>query len=285
MAIADKRVHALRARGARHQLDGKDCDALAGDVLDGFDGAERTKKSDEHLVATKQRKIGFAGSVVGAVTQNLGDDVSSAKDVRALRENLRALGEIFGVEITRFGARASLNDHFQARFCQAGNGRRNERYAPLPRETFSGNTDNHEASSDIEKLDLIRIRILAGPHCTPVRRSEPHIKSTKSHYSADALRRYEIDVFEHPSDKSRRSMMRAVQCLSDEAIALIGFLRGQFIQQNPGKEQLPTFFTIGRSRQLAIVHLVESSQSVRRTYRGPSGLDVTDRREPHEAAA
>src|SRR5467141_2387480 len=141
-----ERVHALRARGARHQLDGEGGDSFAGDFGDGFDGAERAKKTDEHLVAMKQRKVGLAGAVVGAVAKNLRDDIGGAKHFRAIRQDFRALGGVIGVRITGFDTRTSLNDDFQARLGQRGQYRGHQRHAPLPRKRFAGNTDNHEPS-------------------------------------------------------------------------------------------------------------------------------------------
>ena len=45
-----ERVHALRPRRAGHQFDGKCGDAFRGDFLDGFERAERAKKSDQCLI-------------------------------------------------------------------------------------------------------------------------------------------------------------------------------------------------------------------------------------------
>ncbi len=148
-------VHALRARGAGHEFDGEGGDPFGGDVLNGFDGAEGAEKADKNLVAVKERKVGFAGAVVGAVAEDLGDDVGGAKDFGAIRDNLCALGYVIGVGITGLDTGTGFQHDLQARFGQIGNHRGHQRNAPLPRKTFAGNTDNHEGPSDTPELDLI----------------------------------------------------------------------------------------------------------------------------------
>src|SRR6202040_1437629 len=128
------------------------------------------KKSDEHLIAMKERDVGLAGFVVRAVAENLRDDVRGAENFGTIAQDFRAFGDVIGVRIAGFQAGARLNDNFQACFGKIGNYGGHQRDAPLPWKGLTGNTDNHEASSDTPELNLILIRILAGPHCTPALR-------------------------------------------------------------------------------------------------------------------
>ncbi len=118
----------MRARGARHQLDREGGDTFAGNFGDGLHRAERAKKTDKHLVAMKQRKIGFAGAIVGAVAKNLREDVGGTKTLGAIRQDFRTLGNVIRVRITGFDPRPSLNDDFQARLRQRGQHRGHNRH-------------------------------------------------------------------------------------------------------------------------------------------------------------
>ena len=79
VAMRREDVHALGARGAGHQLDGKSGDVAGGDLLDGGEAAERAEKTHEDLIFVKEREVGIAGFVVRAVTEDLGDYVGRAK--------------------------------------------------------------------------------------------------------------------------------------------------------------------------------------------------------------
>src|ERR1700686_2736884 len=107
----------------------------------------------------KERDVGLAGFVIGAVAKNLRDDVRGAKNLAAIPQDFRAFGDVIGVWITGFGTCARFNDYFESCFGEIGNYGGHQRDAPLPRKSFAGHTDNHETPSDNEELKSILIRI------------------------------------------------------------------------------------------------------------------------------
>ena len=115
-----QRVHALGARRSRHELHRERCDPSRCEVCDAGHIAERPQESDENLIAMKQRKVGAAGPVVGAVGQHLDDDVRHAKNLGTLGDNLRTFGHVFGIRVAGLSARARFHDNFHARFCEDG---------------------------------------------------------------------------------------------------------------------------------------------------------------------
>src|ERR1700682_5492007 len=114
----------------------------------------------------KERAAALAGFVVGAGAKNLRYEVRGAKNLGAIPQDFRAFGDVIGVWITGFGTCARFNDYFESCFGEIGNYGGDQREPHPPRKSFAGHTDNHEASSDTQELNLILIRILAGPHCT-----------------------------------------------------------------------------------------------------------------------
>src|SRR5882757_5424276 len=118
----------------------------------------------------KERKVVFTGAIVGAVAKNLRDDVRGTENLGAIPQDFPAFGDVLGVRIAGFGTGAGFNDYFQSYLGQIGNHGGHKRYAPLPRKSLAGHTDNHEAASDTQELSSMLIRILAGRHCTPALR-------------------------------------------------------------------------------------------------------------------
>ena len=117
------------------------------DLLNGNKRPDGAQKSDQDLVAAKERQIGAARLVVRSVTEHLRDDVGRGKHLGPIRDNLCALGGVLGIGKARSDARAGLDDNLHACLGESGNDNGHKRHAPLPRICFSGNTDNHEASS------------------------------------------------------------------------------------------------------------------------------------------
>ncbi len=128
VAMRGEHVHALRAGGARHQLDGKRGDVALGDLLNGGEAAERAEKSDEDLIFVEQREVGVAGFVVRAVAEDLRDDVGGAKNFGAIGDDFCAFGGVGGVGVAGFDSGVGFDDDFEAAFCQGGDdGRARER--------------------------------------------------------------------------------------------------------------------------------------------------------------
>ena len=136
-------VHALRARGAGHQLDRERGCAGGGDLLHGLHIAEGAQEADQDLAPPQEREVGAAGHFVGAVTQHLQDDVGRGEHFRPLGDDLRAPGGVLRIGVAGFDAGAGFDDDFQSGFLEVGNGRRYERNPPLPWKGFAGNTDDH----------------------------------------------------------------------------------------------------------------------------------------------
>ena len=139
-----KRVHALGAGGARHQLHGKRGDASLRDFLHDVLRAEGAQKSDEYLIAAKKRHILLPRHVVGAVAENLHDNVGGGKHRGAVRDDFRALIGILGIGIAGLDSSAGLYVDFETRFGQRRENCRHERNPPLPRINFFRHTDDHE---------------------------------------------------------------------------------------------------------------------------------------------
>ena len=143
-AHGGKRVHALRARGARHQFDGERRHAGGGDLAESISRDPSGRRNPiRSWLAAQKRKIGCAGDIVGAVAEHLDDDICRAKHGRSIRENLRALFDVVGVPVTRFNPAPSLDDNFKTGLDQARHDHGNQPHAPFTGITFSRNADNH----------------------------------------------------------------------------------------------------------------------------------------------
>ena len=105
--------------------------------------SERTQKSDQDLSAAKKRQIGFAGFVVGAVSEDLRDDIGLRKNCGAVRGNLRALIGVFGVGISCGGPRSGFDGNLEAGFGQIRDYGGNQRDAAFAGIGFAWDTDNH----------------------------------------------------------------------------------------------------------------------------------------------
>ena len=127
-------------------------DAGLGDLLHGFGGGERAQESDEKLAAAHQREIGGAGFVVGAVAEDLNDDVALRENGGAVGENLRAFFLIRGVGISGGGAGAGFDGDFEAGFGQHGDDDGRQGDAALTGINFFGDSDDHERRSFREKV-------------------------------------------------------------------------------------------------------------------------------------
>jgi hypothetical protein len=135
----------LGAGSAGHQLHGKRGDASARDFLHHVRRTEGTQKSDEDLIAAKQRHILLPRQVVGTVAKNLHNNVSGGKHGCAVGDDLRALVGILGIGIAGLDSSAGLYVNFETRFGQRREDCRHKRNPPLARITFFRNTDDHEA--------------------------------------------------------------------------------------------------------------------------------------------
>ena len=147
-----KRVHALGARDARHQLDRERGHAGGRDLLDRVHVAQRPQEPDQYLAAAIERHIRLAGLIIGAVAQHLDNDVGSAKDLGPVGYDLGALVDVVRVGISGLDSRSRFDDDLQACFDQVRNHRRYQRNPPFPREALPGNTDNHAASSQRDRF-------------------------------------------------------------------------------------------------------------------------------------
>jgi hypothetical protein len=96
----------LWARVVRGTSSTENDDASSGDLLDHFGGTEGAEKTDQELIAPHERKIGFAGDVIGAVAEDLNDDVGGGKYGGAVGENFSALLDVGCVGISSAFARA-----------------------------------------------------------------------------------------------------------------------------------------------------------------------------------
>ncbi len=107
------------------------------------------READQHLIGAIERNVGFTGLVVRTVAEHLNDDIGRTENIGARRENLRSFGSVFSVQISGFFSRASFDDNFQTRLCEARDYGGHHRYTALSRKGFSWHSDNHEASSGI----------------------------------------------------------------------------------------------------------------------------------------
>ena len=117
------------------------------DFLDDVRGTEWTQKSDEDLIAAKQRHILFSRHVVGTVTKDLHDNVSGGKHRSAIGDDLYvcALVGVLGIGIAGLDSSAGLDVDFETGLDQRREDCRHEGNSPLARIIFFRHTDDHEA--------------------------------------------------------------------------------------------------------------------------------------------
>src|ERR1035437_1237569 len=87
-----------------------------------------------------------ASLVVRPVTEYLYHHVGAERFL-ARADDLCALINVVGIGVTGFHTRSRFDDDLNTRFAIAGDHRRYQCHAPLPRKTFTGNTNNHGVSS------------------------------------------------------------------------------------------------------------------------------------------
>ena len=109
--------------------------------------AQGTQKSNQRLTALEQRKIGASGTVVGAVTEHLQDNIGAAENLSAAGDDLCTLGLVIRVGIACRNARAGFDHDFHAGLGEIRNHTRHQGHTPLSRKDFAGNTDNHLPTS------------------------------------------------------------------------------------------------------------------------------------------
>jgi hypothetical protein len=95
------------------------------------------------LIATQQRKVSFAGHVIGAVAKHLDNNVSGAEHGGTIGDNLCALLYINRIGITGRFASTRLHNHFESGLGEGGDHGGNERNPALSRIGFLRNSNNH----------------------------------------------------------------------------------------------------------------------------------------------
>ena len=145
----------MRAGRPRHQFDGERGHAGGGDRLNRFERPQRPQKSDQDLAGPEQGQIGRARLIVRAIAEDLDHDVRHAEYLGAIRDNFRALGNVFRVREAGLHARPGFNDDFKPCFREVGDHRGHQAHTPFPRINLSRDTDNHEASSRRQSLGTL----------------------------------------------------------------------------------------------------------------------------------
>jgi hypothetical protein len=138
-----KRIHALRARGARHQFHRERRDARSGHLLNDFGRTERAQEPNQQLIAAQQRKVSLASHVIRTVAKHLHNNVSRAEDGGTIGSNLSALLYVNRVGIAGPLASARLDNHFESGLRECGDDAGNERNPALSRIAFLRNSNNH----------------------------------------------------------------------------------------------------------------------------------------------
>ena len=154
-----QRIHALRPRDARHQLDGEGDGAGGGDLPDCFRGPERPDEADQDGLATQQGEVGAARLVVGSVAENLEDRVRGREDLGPGGDEPRALLDVRGVEVAGLEPGAGLDHHLATRLGERRDDRGHEGDAPLSGERLLHDADDHESRS---VPGVVRVSIAAG---------------------------------------------------------------------------------------------------------------------------
>src|SRR5439155_1287159 len=86
-----ERVHALGAGDTRHQLKGKGHGAGRRDLPNGQRRSQRTEEPDERLITPQEREVVPTVPVVGAVAEDLHDDIACLEYFGASRRDPRTL--------------------------------------------------------------------------------------------------------------------------------------------------------------------------------------------------
>ena len=116
-----------------------------GDFLHDFSSAEGAKKSDQDLIAVKERDILFAGNIVRSVAKDLHYDVGRGEYRLAIGDDLRALVGILGVGIPSFDSCPGLHVNFETSFGKCRENRGHESNPPLSWINLFRNTDYQES--------------------------------------------------------------------------------------------------------------------------------------------
>jgi hypothetical protein len=120
-----------------------------------MDVAERPQKSNQSLTAVEKGQIGSASFVIRSVAQDLYHHIG-AEYFRARGDNLCALINVLGVGVASFHASSGFDPNFHPNLGITRDYRRYKCYAPLPRKTLSGNTNNHGVSSLFLRLSGVK---------------------------------------------------------------------------------------------------------------------------------
>ena len=144
----------------------KDVTPVCGDLLDHFQRSQRPQESNENLLPAQKRKIRRAGDIVGAIAQDLDNNICRAETRRPGQgESLRPFRRIAGPGNPLPPPRR-LDHNFKARLYQTRHDHGNQSHAPLTGITFSRNADNHKVVSFLVEALNIAVTInnpLANP--------------------------------------------------------------------------------------------------------------------------
>ena len=111
-----KCVHALCARGSRHQFNGKRSHTGAGDLLKDLHRTKRPQKSNQDLPAAHQWKICLPSNVIGAVAEDLHHNIGRAEYCGAVGQHAGAFLDIRTVREARLAACLRFDYDFKTRF-------------------------------------------------------------------------------------------------------------------------------------------------------------------------
>src|ERR1039457_441539 len=120
-----------------------------------MDVAERPQKSNQSLTAVEKGQIGSASFVIRSVAQDLYHHIGE-EYFRARGDNRCALINVLGVVVASFHASSGFDPNFHPNLGITRDYRRYKCYAPLPRKTLSGNTNNHGVSSLCLRLSGVK---------------------------------------------------------------------------------------------------------------------------------
>jgi len=111
-------IHALGAGDAGHHLHREKGRALVRHRLVGVMFGQRLAHADDRLTVAEELEVSLALLRIGSEGPYLGDQVGLLKDLRPTGNHLRALRTVFIVQETRGVSGTTLNNHFDAGFCQ-----------------------------------------------------------------------------------------------------------------------------------------------------------------------
>ena len=103
----------------------------------------RAQESDQRLAFAEQREVSFSVDVVGAVAENLRDDVRFGKDSDAVGDGC-ALFRVLRVWVSGGCAGSGFYYYFKACFGQRGNDDGDESDSALVRVIFFGDADDYQ---------------------------------------------------------------------------------------------------------------------------------------------